>query len=155
MCWLLFSICSNPALLQWHIKGPGHSAKSADGRLHLNMHTSLSQWSQEWADYATVHGTDPGIKSGISVRKLISTSKKKVLNLLPKNLASKKKATTTTMFKVPSSFHSVQACPCIHAHCILYTCSCYFSCCHYTSMSWISPAEPPQLSSSHLCVAVN
>ena len=30
-------------LLQWHVNYPGHSAKSAGGRLHLNTHTSLSQ----------------------------------------------------------------------------------------------------------------
>ena len=32
--------------LQWHIKVPGHFDKSADGRLHLNTHTPLTQWSQ-------------------------------------------------------------------------------------------------------------
>ena len=31
-----FGICSTPML---HIKDPGHSAKSADGRLQLNTHT--------------------------------------------------------------------------------------------------------------------
>ena len=35
-------------LLQWHIKNPGHSAKSAGGRLHLNMHTPLTQRSCSW-----------------------------------------------------------------------------------------------------------
>ena len=39
-------VCSTPVLLQWHVKDPGHSAKSAGGRLHLNMHTPLTQWSQ-------------------------------------------------------------------------------------------------------------
>ena len=33
---------------------PSHSAKSADGTLHLNTHTPLTQWSQESADYAAV-----------------------------------------------------------------------------------------------------
>ena len=33
-------------LLQWHIKDPGHSAKSAGGRLHLNTHTPLTQRSR-------------------------------------------------------------------------------------------------------------
>ena len=33
-----FSICSTPMLPQQHVKDPGHSAKSADGRLQLNMH---------------------------------------------------------------------------------------------------------------------
>ena len=47
VCWLVFSVCSTPVLPQWHIKGPVHSAKSVDGRLHLNMHTPLTQrsWS--------------------------------------------------------------------------------------------------------------
>ena len=34
-----FSIRSTPVLPQSHIKDPGHSAKSAGGRLQLNMHT--------------------------------------------------------------------------------------------------------------------
>ena len=48
MCWLLFSGRSTPMLPQWHIKDPGHSAKSAGGRLHLNMHTPLTQQSWIW-----------------------------------------------------------------------------------------------------------
>ena len=90
----------------WHVKKPGHSAKSASGRLHLNTHT-LDPTKSEWADYAAVQAwcenlsgnelslnapgnippqssqlaeplwTDPGIKSDISVRELISTSKQK------------------------------------------------------------------------------
>ena len=32
-----------PKLLQWHVKDPGHSAKSAGGRLHLNMCIPLTQ----------------------------------------------------------------------------------------------------------------
>ena len=46
VCWLFFGVCSNPLLPQWHIKDPGHSAKSAGGRLHLSMHTFLTQ--QSW-----------------------------------------------------------------------------------------------------------
>ena len=42
VCWLLFGVRSGPVLPQWHIKKPGHSAKSAGGRLHLNMHTPLT-----------------------------------------------------------------------------------------------------------------
>ena len=30
-----------PGLPQWHVKDPGHSAKSAGDRLHLNTHTTL------------------------------------------------------------------------------------------------------------------
>ena len=88
-------------LPHWHIKDPGHSAKSAGDRLHLNVHTPLPHRS--WADYAAVQAkcgnlsgneltcnssgntwsqlsqlteplwTDPGLKSGISLRKLIFT----------------------------------------------------------------------------------
>ena len=44
--WLLFDVCSTPVLLQWHIKDPCHSAKSAGGRLHLNTHTPFTQPSR-------------------------------------------------------------------------------------------------------------
>ena len=33
-------------ILQWHIKDPGHSAKSADGRLLVNTYTPLPQQTQ-------------------------------------------------------------------------------------------------------------
>ena len=33
-CCLLFGVRSNPMLPQWPVKDPGHSAKSAGGRLH-------------------------------------------------------------------------------------------------------------------------
>ena len=46
VCWLFFGVCSNPLLPQWHIKDPGHSAKSVGGRLHLNMYVPLTQQSQ-------------------------------------------------------------------------------------------------------------
>ena len=42
VCWLLFDVRSTPVLPQWHVKGPGHSAKSAGGTLHLNTHTPLT-----------------------------------------------------------------------------------------------------------------
>ena len=93
-------------LPQWHVKDPGHSAKSADGRLQINTHTPLTQRSRSGLTVLSMHSvetyqgneltrnssgntrpqssqlakpllTDPGIKSGISVRGLISTSKKK------------------------------------------------------------------------------
>ena len=35
-----------PVLLQWHVKDPGHSAKSAGGRLHVNTRTPLTQRSR-------------------------------------------------------------------------------------------------------------
>ena len=46
LCLLLFGVHSTPVLLQWHIKDPGYSAKSAGGRLQLNTHTLLTQRSQ-------------------------------------------------------------------------------------------------------------
>ena len=36
----------NAVLAQWHVNDPGHSAKSAGGRLHLNTHTPLTQRSR-------------------------------------------------------------------------------------------------------------
>ena len=35
-----------PVLPQWHVKDPGHSVKSAGGRLHLNTHALLIQRSR-------------------------------------------------------------------------------------------------------------
>ena len=46
MCWLLFGVLSTPVLPHWHVKDPGHSAKSARGRLHLNTHTPWAQRSR-------------------------------------------------------------------------------------------------------------
>ena len=93
-------------LLQWHVKDPGHSVRTAGGWFHLNTHTPLTQGSQnglimplsrhsvgtypETSSHATCQGTfgqlsqlaeplwtDPCIKSGISVCELTSTLKKK------------------------------------------------------------------------------
>ena len=93
---------STPVLLQRHVKDPGHSAKSAGGRLHLNRHTSLFQWSQsgltmplsrhsmgtyletsshnlsgniqpQLSQLAEPLWTDPGVKSEICVGEWIST----------------------------------------------------------------------------------
>ena len=104
LCWPLFSVHSTPLLPQWHIKDPSHSAKSAGGRLQIITHTFLTQqsWSGLTAlfrrNFWTSQGneltcnllgnthpqlsqlaeplwTDPGIKSGISMCKIISTSK--------------------------------------------------------------------------------
>ena len=41
--WFFFGVRSTPVLPQWHIKDPGHSVKSAGGRLHLTTHTPLTQ----------------------------------------------------------------------------------------------------------------
>ena len=92
-------------LPQWHVKDPGHSAKSAGGRLPQNMQHAFDPTKSEWADYAAVQAecgnlsgnelprnlsgntrsqssqlteplwTDSGIKSGISLHELISTLK--------------------------------------------------------------------------------
>ena len=43
---LLLDVRSIPVLQQWHVKDPGHSAKSTGGRLHLNTHTPLTQRSR-------------------------------------------------------------------------------------------------------------
>ena len=91
-------------LPQWHVKDPSYSAKSAGGRLHLNMYTPLTQrsrngltmplfrhsvgTSQEKRTHTQLvreHSvtvveplwTDSGLKSGISVCELISIKKKK------------------------------------------------------------------------------
>ena len=40
------TLCADSVLPQWHVKDPGHSAKSAGGRFHLNMHTPLTQRSR-------------------------------------------------------------------------------------------------------------
>ena len=97
----------HPVLPQWYVKEPGHSINSAGGRLHLNMHEPLTQRSrsgltrllsrhsvgtyQEMSSHTTCQGTlgqlpelaeplwtDPGLKSKISTRELISTLKKKI-----------------------------------------------------------------------------
>ena len=47
VCWLLFGGRFIPVLLQqWHVKDPGHSAKSAGSGLHLNTHTPSTQRSR-------------------------------------------------------------------------------------------------------------
>ena len=46
LCWLLFGVRSDPVLPRWHVKDPGHSAKSAGGGLHLNTHTPIFKRSR-------------------------------------------------------------------------------------------------------------
>ena len=41
-----FGVYSTPVLVQWHVKDPGHCAKSAGGRLHLNTYMPLTQRSK-------------------------------------------------------------------------------------------------------------
>ena len=43
VCRLLFGIRSIPVLPKWHVRDPGHSVNSAGCRLHLNVHTPLTQ----------------------------------------------------------------------------------------------------------------
>ena len=43
VCWLLFGVRSTSVWQPWHVKYPGHSTKSAGGRLHLNTHTPFTQ----------------------------------------------------------------------------------------------------------------
>ena len=50
LCLLALSVLSNPVLPQWHVKGHGHSAESAGGRVHLNVRTPLTQRRQSGAD---------------------------------------------------------------------------------------------------------
>ena len=95
-----------PLLLQWHIKDPRHSAKSAGGRFHLTTHTPLTQRCRSGLTVLSRHSvgtyqgheltrnssgnarpqlfylaeplwTGPDLKSGTGVRKLIFDEKKK------------------------------------------------------------------------------
>ena len=43
VCWLLFRVCSITVLLQWHVKDPGHSAKSTGGWIQLKKQTPWSR----------------------------------------------------------------------------------------------------------------
>ena len=43
--FLFFGVHSTLMIPQWHVKDTGHSAKSAGGRLHSNMHMPLTQRS--------------------------------------------------------------------------------------------------------------
>ena len=54
LCSHLLGFFPIPVLPQWHVKDPGHSAKGAGGRLHLNTHPPLIQRSRRGADYAAV-----------------------------------------------------------------------------------------------------
>ena len=45
---------STPVLPQWHVKDPGHSAKTTGGRLHLKQSYALDPKKSQWADYAAV-----------------------------------------------------------------------------------------------------
>ena len=136
VCWLLVGVFSSPMFLQWHVKDPGHSAKSSVQvagftltcmPLTQQSQSGLSMWLSkhrvgtypETSLHATCQGKfghrqtqlteplwpDPGIKSGISLRELISTLKKKkgadgewMVEHSPKILASEEVATDFNMF---------------------------------------------------------
>ena len=44
----------HPRVTAVAVKDPGHSVKSAGGRLHLNNAYTLDPTKSEWADYAVV-----------------------------------------------------------------------------------------------------
>ena len=46
LCDDFYSVSIPPHVTMWHVKDPSHSAKNADGRLHLNTHTPLPQQSR-------------------------------------------------------------------------------------------------------------
>ena len=111
LCVLTLIRCPfHPVLSQWHVKDPGHSVKSADGWLHLNMHTPLTQRSrsgltmplsshcvgiyQETSSHATRQGTLS--HSRLSSLSLIKKKKKaqagnELSNVLPKFSHARKK----------------------------------------------------------------
>ena len=60
LCCCLFNIRFTPVLPLWHLKDPGHSARSVGGRLHLNTHTSLTQGQTMLSRYSL--GTYQGNK---------------------------------------------------------------------------------------------
>ena len=43
LCADSYLVSVPPPCYQWQVKDPDHSAKSAGGRLHLNMHTPLTE----------------------------------------------------------------------------------------------------------------
>ena len=66
-------------LPQWHVKDPGHSAKSADGRLHLNTLRLLTQRSQSgltllsWCSVGTYQGNEHTHNSSGNTRPQLSS----------------------------------------------------------------------------------
>ena len=78
VCWLLFDVRSTPVLPQWHVKGPGHCAKSEDGRLYLNTHTPVTQRSQSGLTMPLSRhsvGTYPETSSHATCRETFSHSR--------------------------------------------------------------------------------
>ena len=48
----------HPVLPQQHVKDPSHSAKSAGGGIHLNMHTPLTQQSRSGLTMLSKHSVE-------------------------------------------------------------------------------------------------
>ena len=119
-------------LPQWHVKDPGHSAKSAGGRLHLNTHTPLTQRSRsgltvpsrlsvktyegsdltrnasgntrpQSSQLAKPLWTDPGLKRGTGVHELILYWKKKSASGEKPNQRKSKKTKNTSNLSPKSS----------------------------------------------------
>ena len=55
----------HPVLLQWHVKDPDHSAKSASGRLHLNTLTPLTQPTRRRLTVGLEQMTSTGTGGGV------------------------------------------------------------------------------------------
>ena len=92
VCWLVFVVCSNPMLPQWHIQDPSHSAISASGRLHLNTQIPLTQWSQSWLTMLLSRhsvGTYPEKRSYATCQGTIGHSRLRSLNHCEPILAEK------------------------------------------------------------------
>ena len=66
LCRLLIGFRSTPVLLPSHVEDPGHSAKSASGRLHVNMHTPLIQGSQSALIMLSTHGMKTGQRNELT-----------------------------------------------------------------------------------------
>ena len=116
VCRLLFSVHSTPVLLQWHKKTLVIVPKvQVAGYTETRIHPLPNQVWMGWLCHrpgiewlAEPQWTDPCIKSGISLGKLISTSKKRErgkkaragnewsnILLAPRILPSEENATTT------------------------------------------------------------
>ena len=67
-------------LLQWHIEDPGHSAKSAGARIHLNTHTPFRLYPSkfEWANYAAVRAECWNLSGNVLTRNMSGNTRSQV-----------------------------------------------------------------------------
>ena len=72
VCWLLFSGRSILVWPQWHVKDPGHSAKSAAGRLQHAF--TCGQMKSERADYADVQAQCGNLSGNIHTQLVMEHS---------------------------------------------------------------------------------